>query len=233
MFLIEVILLIFSIYLIAGFIFAIPFSIKGAGKIDEGANGGSWGFRIIIIPGSIVFWPILLKKWVRASRSLSIQNEAETTRGIRIKQLRKRHLQVWLLWAALLPAGIITAWLSIPGPYKNKLFQPIAEKALPVIETSVNKKEYTVNIRTDEGKNHWQLEWINNEVLTYPTATIYWAEGENKNIEQARLIGRIEARGNYYFQIDSVVKNINFSNDQLILYDFIGKQIIETIKLPF
>jgi hypothetical protein len=61
---VEIILLIVLVYLLAGAIFVIPFLMKGIAKVDEGAHGGSAGFKIIIIPGVIVFWPVLLKKWL-------------------------------------------------------------------------------------------------------------------------------------------------------------------------
>ena len=64
----SIILTITVIYLGCGFIFAIPFVIKGVGKIDEGAHGATWGFRLIIIPATIVLWPLLLKKWVAADK---------------------------------------------------------------------------------------------------------------------------------------------------------------------
>jgi hypothetical protein len=57
------ILLLAAFYLILGLLFAIPFVIKGVTKIDEGAKGTGWGFRIIIIPGVVICWPLLLKKW--------------------------------------------------------------------------------------------------------------------------------------------------------------------------
>jgi hypothetical protein len=59
-----IILVTAAIYLVAGFAFAIAFVTKGVGKIDEGTHGAGWGFRLIIIPGSIVFWPVLLRKWL-------------------------------------------------------------------------------------------------------------------------------------------------------------------------
>ncbi len=62
----NLVLVIIAIYLACGLVFAIPFVLKGAGKIDEGTHGTTWGFRIIILPASIVFWPLLLKKWMRA-----------------------------------------------------------------------------------------------------------------------------------------------------------------------
>jgi len=65
----NVILTIVVVYLGCGFAFAIPFVITGANKIDEGAQGATWGFRIIIIPATIVLWPILLKKWIAAGKN--------------------------------------------------------------------------------------------------------------------------------------------------------------------
>lgn len=64
---VNVLLLIVAAYLVVGLVFAIPFVIKGVTKIDEGAHGSTWGFRMIIIPGTIVFWPLLLKRWLKAS----------------------------------------------------------------------------------------------------------------------------------------------------------------------
>jgi hypothetical protein len=66
MMIVSILLIIAGVYLALGFLFAIPFVIKGVQKIDHGAEGGSIGFRIIIIPGTMVFWPFLLKKWIKA-----------------------------------------------------------------------------------------------------------------------------------------------------------------------
>ncbi|MFM9910049.1 MAG: hypothetical protein ACKVOW_11895 [Chitinophagaceae bacterium] len=67
---IVTIVLFFSlIYLAAGFIFAIAFLIKGIRKVDENIHGSSKGFFFVIIPGVMVFWPFLLKKWMQASRN--------------------------------------------------------------------------------------------------------------------------------------------------------------------
>lgn len=65
---VTIILIAFAAYLAAGVIFVIPFQIKGLRKIDEGVHGSSIGFRIIIIPGCIMFWPILLQKWITVGK---------------------------------------------------------------------------------------------------------------------------------------------------------------------
>jgi hypothetical protein len=67
---IAISLILVSIYLLAGLLFAIAFVIKGVEKIDQAAHGSSFGFRVIIIPGAMIFWPWLLKKWVRSSKSV-------------------------------------------------------------------------------------------------------------------------------------------------------------------
>ena len=66
MIIIKIILILVLAYLLAGLVFAIFFVTKGVDRMDEGADGGSWGFRVIIIPGTMVFWPLLFKKWLRA-----------------------------------------------------------------------------------------------------------------------------------------------------------------------
>ena len=64
---VDIILIVIAVYLFAGLVFAIPFILKGVTRIDEGAHGTKWGFRLIIVPGTIVFWPFLLRKWMNSS----------------------------------------------------------------------------------------------------------------------------------------------------------------------
>lgn len=63
---IEIIILTIGLYLLCGFLFAVPFVIRGVKVIDEGAEGTKWGFRLVIVPGSIIFWPLLLNKWLKS-----------------------------------------------------------------------------------------------------------------------------------------------------------------------
>ena len=51
-------------YLGLGLVFAIPFALVGAKKIDPAAVEGTWGFKLLIIPGSTIFWPLLLRRWI-------------------------------------------------------------------------------------------------------------------------------------------------------------------------
>ena len=61
----AVFLILFGIYLVCGLVFAVPFALLGVKRIDPHATHGSWGFRLLIIPGTIAFWPLLLRRWVK------------------------------------------------------------------------------------------------------------------------------------------------------------------------
>ncbi len=61
----AIVLSLAGLYLLCGFIFAIPFVLVGVGKIDPHAAHRSWGFRILILPGTTLLWPLLAKRWIR------------------------------------------------------------------------------------------------------------------------------------------------------------------------
>lgn len=52
-----------------GLIFAIAFVTRGANAIDPVARDGTWGFRLLILPGSAALWPLLLTRWLRGSHA--------------------------------------------------------------------------------------------------------------------------------------------------------------------
>lgn len=59
-------LFVFAIYAYAaiGFLFAIAFVAAGVKRIDAQAVGTSVGFRLLIFPGTMAFWPMLLRRWL-------------------------------------------------------------------------------------------------------------------------------------------------------------------------
>ena len=60
----AVFLFVLGAYLAYGLCFAIPFALIGVKKIDSHAAHGSWGFRVLIIPGTMFLWPLLARRWV-------------------------------------------------------------------------------------------------------------------------------------------------------------------------
>lgn len=60
----TVFLWVLATYLACGLVFALPFAWVGAGRIDPHAAKGTWGFRLLIIPGATALWPVLLRRWL-------------------------------------------------------------------------------------------------------------------------------------------------------------------------
>jgi hypothetical protein len=68
MYMIETGLSLLGYYLAVGFGFGLFFAFFGGAKrIDPGAVEGSRGFRVLLIPGCMIFWPYLLFRWIKGS----------------------------------------------------------------------------------------------------------------------------------------------------------------------
>lgn len=80
-------LILLGVYLGCGLMFAVPFVLKGAGKIDPHAAKGTWGFRILIIPGSMALWPLMLRRWM--SGASHPPEECNSHRRRAVKEAKK------------------------------------------------------------------------------------------------------------------------------------------------
>lgn len=56
-----------ELYALAGLLFAVPFAVRGIERIDPVARGAGWGFRLIVLPGVVALWPLLLGRWMRGA----------------------------------------------------------------------------------------------------------------------------------------------------------------------
>lgn len=59
----TVILWLAGLYAGAGLIIALPFALRGASSLVDQAPV-SWGARLLLIPGTILLWPFILKRWL-------------------------------------------------------------------------------------------------------------------------------------------------------------------------
>jgi len=58
--LVDVLLL----YALLGIVFSIAFVSVGVKRIDAQTVGTGIAFRLLIFPGSVAFWPLLLRRWI-------------------------------------------------------------------------------------------------------------------------------------------------------------------------
>jgi hypothetical protein len=52
--------LVLSVYVLAGLAFAPWFAWRGVNRIDPHAHGATVGFRLVILPGVTALWPLLV-----------------------------------------------------------------------------------------------------------------------------------------------------------------------------
>lgn len=60
----EVVVLLCTLYIACGLTFAPFFVWRGVGRMDPAARTAGLGFRLIILPGVVALWPVLLRRWL-------------------------------------------------------------------------------------------------------------------------------------------------------------------------
>ena len=61
----QLIIVIVKGYLVLGLIFAIPFIVFGIQRVDPSAKNSTIPFRLMVLPGITLFWPLLLTRLLR------------------------------------------------------------------------------------------------------------------------------------------------------------------------
>jgi hypothetical protein len=140
-----------------------------------------------------------------------------------IRPLRKRHLQIWMLWALLLPLGIVSAVMARRSIHASTIEIQNGSLLAVVIKEKIWNGN-TLQLRGSNQSNVQQLVWMNKQILSIASATIYLAESDSNSVPSSKYIGRIESRGNYVFELP--VKN----QYHFIIYDFIHQQIVGRIN---
>lgn len=63
-------------YLAVGLLFSGPFVAVGVGRVDPHAARATWGFRLLIVPGAVLLWPLLARRWLSGLREPPAERNA-------------------------------------------------------------------------------------------------------------------------------------------------------------
>jgi hypothetical protein len=63
----SVLVLVLEVYAATGVAVALVFLTVGVGRVDEAASH-SYAFRVLLVPGVILLWPLVLIRWSQLSR---------------------------------------------------------------------------------------------------------------------------------------------------------------------
>lgn len=72
----DILLMLTGAYLALGLICSGPILWVGVRRMDPRARDGTWGFRLLILPGVLVFWPWLLGRWWRGAGEPPVEDTA-------------------------------------------------------------------------------------------------------------------------------------------------------------
>ena len=61
----EGVLAVLAVYLAVGALFAVFIATKCLERIDAGAQGMPWSARLLILPGLVALWPLMLVKCLK------------------------------------------------------------------------------------------------------------------------------------------------------------------------
>jgi len=62
------IVLLLLVYVVPGLLVGVGFVMFGVGKVDPTAAGSPIVFRVLILPGCVALWPVMLVKWLRVGK---------------------------------------------------------------------------------------------------------------------------------------------------------------------
>jgi hypothetical protein len=163
-----------AVYGMAGLVFAIPFVTGWVGRLDASARAGSWGFRILIVPGVVALWPVLAAKVWRIRRGCYVPPVAE--RPVPPARLRRIHGWSFRVLAVLVPLVCAAALITRPpaAPVSPDAdFVKIFLQSLPLREPQVVGLPISVELRTD-GTSVQSVLHVK-QPLAEPVVALYWS----------------------------------------------------------
>lgn len=171
-----------GVYMFSGLIAAAALHLKGLHRIDSGTADAGVLFRLLITPGMVALWPLLLGRWRAAARSEPRFGEADRPRSS--ARLRTIHLRLVAVTAVAVSALFAVGLMVRPGaPTKIAAAVDLIPDPLPLSEVSASWQEpflglpITANLRTDdEGRK--QIELVISRDLEVPDVALYWLAGD-------------------------------------------------------
>jgi hypothetical protein len=90
-------------YLVLGVLYGLYFISFGAGAMVPAARGAGLGFRLTILPGAVLMWPVLLARLIKGY-----------PRPAPPRALRRLHVRLWVFLVPLVALGIMMALMLRP-----------------------------------------------------------------------------------------------------------------------
>ncbi len=220
-----------GIYLAIGLLFAVPFVIRWAGRLDPAAEKGTWGFRMAILPGVAALWPLLLLKMLRSRRDQPAP--PDTGQVATAAGLRRMHGVAIVLLAVIVPVVCVGALMGRPRERHSTVTQ-LQTRPLPqVISLPTAWPEalpITASLRTDGTRSQLQMDVT--QPLEDPVVALYWSPGKNESgvTKDAVFLGSLWGPSTLLFELPEKART---QPGYLTLLALAGEQrVIGSLPLP-
>lgn len=216
-----------GVYALLGILAAVALHSRGLRVLDHATIGAALMFRVLITPGMIALWPVLVLKWCRAARGLEAAGAPDAP--VRAMGLRKLHGLAARSLAVALPV-VIGAAVFVREPIA--MSEPVAPLQEPsplariVMEQNdaFGEMQITLRLRTDDLRS-WQIELNIARDLQKAALALYWSDLQDGTSVPgtAVYLGNVYGPGLRRFVID---EKFIAMGGTLLLYSFVDAEVI-------
>jgi hypothetical protein len=210
-------------YSAIGLVFAVAFVLAGVGRIDPDAKHGSWGFRVLVLPGAAALWPLMLSRWVKGSPP-PVERAPHRGSG-KSAPLRGRH-RLWTRVLAIgLPLGVVLG-LAARQPIPTIQSGTAMAGLTPTAEFEFEQVSVHGHVFLTDGNT--QVELLP-EDLQSPDVLVYWSEvapqgGELPTLHTT-LVGKLAGDDTRIFTLPG-------RGGWLHLYSLGHKRLLDSTPVP-
>ena len=112
-------------YIALGAVASVFIHLRVLAKLDSAAEGGSWGFRVLVTPGLIGLWPVVLYKARKRTSERPALNHPDAP--ISSSTLRTIQFRLVQILAVAIPFIVAVALLARDGQRDALLPTPIEQ----------------------------------------------------------------------------------------------------------
>lgn len=211
----SIILFVAAAWLTTGLCIAIWLHSGRLARLDPGTAGAGIAFRILVTPGIMALWPLLLRNWRRHRRGMVAAPDAED--WLPAARLRARHGLIVRSVAVAVPVLCAAAIIARPAPIANGSPIPDALRTPPLAAVAEDRAPFLLAqgvaalIRTDERRSAWQLELAVTERPGIRGPMLYWFPPAGAGAA-SEYLGPVSAAGVHRFAIsETMVREGSFA----------------------
>ncbi|NUM54885.1 MAG: hypothetical protein HUU46_14660 [Candidatus Hydrogenedentes bacterium] len=222
-------------YLALGAVATLALHARGLRILDHATAGAPISFRVLVTPGLIALWPIMLCKWRKAARGGDGAGRPDAP--IPALRLRQIHGIAIRLLALLIPVAVGAAVMVRAPVAVIGGANPLTD-APPLRDVALERSHafegfpIVLRVRTDD-LGSWQVELDAERELDTPALGLYWLDGPGESIVPGTgvYLGNVWGPGARRFAVDGERLS---KGGSLVLYSFADAEVVAraSVKAP-